>query len=614
MRTVLTVLTLSIVWAIPTTSFANPADVLAANQTATGGSAWTGKETLKADYGYSGQGLTGNVHSLTDLRNGRFVDSFAAGPITQANGFDGTTPWAKDPSGTATAQEGGDNLALAINEAYRRSNRWWRSDRGGAQIADDGLKSDGGETYDVLTVTPRGGKPFDAWFDEKSHLLSRTVEQQGTMTITTSLSGYRAFDGVMLAGRTIVNQGDHKYDQTVLLQGAVFLPAQEASQFAMPKIAVADFAIAGDAKETTFPFDLINNHIYAKVFVNGKGPYVFIFDTGGVNLLTPPLAQELGLKTDGKFQANGAGSGHMEAGFTRVDSLQLGDASVRNQVFTVLPLNEMSNIEGLQEVGMVGFETFRRFVTRIDYGAHTITLVKPGDFDPKDAGTAIPVVFNGNGVEVHGSYNGAAGIFDIDTGSRASLTLNGPFAAANNIRPAQGKSVEGVTGWGVGGPSRGYAMRGGTLMMGSVAVSGAVVELSTDKGGAFSDASTAGNIGAGILKRFIVTFDYEHKKMYLKPVTTPVADLDTFDRAGLWINASTNGFKVVDVTAHTPAEDAGLKADDEIVAVDGTDAKSITLSDMRAMLRDKPAGSIMKLTVQRDRERKTIAITLRDLI
>jgi hypothetical protein len=614
MRTLLTAITLTAAWAIPTASFAGPADILAANRAATGGSAWVAKETLKASFAYSGQGLTGKIDSLTDLKHGRFVDSFAAGPITQVNAFDGTMAWAKDPSGTVTAQEGGDNRALGINEAYRRSNGWWRSDRDGAQIVDDGSKSDGAETFDVLTVTPKDGKPFDAWFDSKSHLLARTIEQQGVMTITTSLSDYRPFDGVMLPARTIVNQGDHKYDQTILLQTAAFLPTQDASQFAMPKITVADFSIAGGAKETTFPFDLINNHIYAEVSVNGKGPYVFIFDTGGVNLLTPPLAHELGLKTEGQFQANGAGSGHMDAGFTHVDSLQLGDASVKNQMFTVLPLNEMSNIEGVQEIGMVGFETFRRFVTRIDYGAHTITLVKPDDFDPKDAGTAIPVVFNGNGVQVHGSYNGAAGVFDIDTGSRASLTLNGPFAAANGIHPVQGKGVEGVTGWGVGGPSRGYAMRGGTLKMGSVAVSGAVVELSTDKGGTFADASMAGNIGAGVLKRFIVTFDYEHKQMYLKPVATPVADLDTFDRAGLWINASANGFKVVDVTAHTPAEASGIKAGDEVIAIDGADAKSITLSDMRAMLRDKPAGSVVTLTVLRGGDRKTIAITLRDLI
>jgi hypothetical protein len=592
----------------------SPSEVLDANRVATRGDALASKAAAKVTYAYSGQGMTGKIESLSDLQNGRFVDNFAIGPATGANGFDGTQAWAKDPSGTVTAQEGGDNRELAVNEAYRRSNQWWRADRGEAQIAGDGEKSEGGETFDVLTVTPRTGKPFDAWFDANTHLLTRTIEQQGPQTITTTFSDYRSSGGPMLAGKTVVNQGDHKYDQTLVLQSAVFLPAQEASQFAMPRITIADFSIAGGAKEATFPFDLVNNHIYARVSINGKGPYVFIFDTGGVNLVTPPLAKELGLKTEGQMEANGAGSGHMDAGLTKVASLELGAASVKDQIFTVIPLNEMSNVEGVDEKGMVGFETFRRFVTRIDYGTQKITLIKPNDFDPKDAGTAIPVVFNGNGIQVHASYNGASGTFDIDTGSRASLTLDGPFVSAHGLRSSSARSVEAVTGWGVGGPTRSHAVRGGDLKIGSVDVPGAVVEMSTDKGGAFSDASTAGNIGAGVLKRFVVTLDYEHKQMFLKPVASPVTDLDTFDRAGLWINRSADGYKVTDVTAHAPADEAGLKAGDEIVSANGKPATSIPVYDMRKMLRDEPAGTVVTFGVLRGGERKSIAVTLRDLI
>ena len=32
-----------------------------------------------------------------------------------------------------------------------------------------------------------------------------------------------------------------------------------------------------------------------------------------------------------------------------------------------------------------------------------------------------------------------------------------------------------------------------------------------------------------------MTFDYDHNTMYLKPAGR-MADLDTFDRAGMWIN------------------------------------------------------------------------------
>ena len=39
-----------------------------------GGAAWDNKVTLKLDYTYSGQGLTGTTSSLEDLKRGAFVE------------------------------------------------------------------------------------------------------------------------------------------------------------------------------------------------------------------------------------------------------------------------------------------------------------------------------------------------------------------------------------------------------------------------------------------------------------------------------------------------------------------------------------------------------------
>jgi hypothetical protein len=598
--------------AASTSVYAAPADVLDANRTAMGGAAWNGKLSVTVEYAYSGQGLTGKVTSRADLGNGDWSDNFALGPMTGAQGFDGAHAWAKDQSGTVTQQDGGDQRQLAINEGYRRANLWWRADRGGAGIVDDGEKSDGGRNYDVLTITPQGGKPFDAWFDAQSHLLARLVEKQGPQTVTTTLSDYRPIDSVEAAVKTHISSGEAKYDQDLTLVAANFGPALDQAAFAAPKVTVADFAIAG-GKDTTFPFHLVNNHIYADVGVNGKGPFQFIFDTGGTNLVTPALATDLGLKTEGQMQGGGAGSGHVDVGVTKVTSLQLGNATIKDQAFAVMALDKLSPVEGVPMPGMVGFETFRRFVTRIDYGNRTITLMLPDAFDSRDAGEAIPFTFNGNTIEVTAGYDGVKGNFTIDTGSRSSVTLNGPFVADNHLNTTN-KSIDSVTGWGIGGATRGVTMHGDTLQIGSATVQRPISELSTDKGGAFADASIAGNIGAGILKRYIVTFDYEHTTMYLKPVTHAVADLDTFDRAGMWFNVSGDGFAVVDVTAGAPADQAGLKVGDVIVTVDGKPTADLKLYDVRQKLRDEAPGTVVNFTVMRGSESKNIAVTLRDLI
>ncbi|HEY3638662.1 MAG TPA: aspartyl protease family protein, partial [Rhizomicrobium sp.] len=545
-------------------AIASPAEILDANRSATAGTAWDGKSALTSEYAYAGQGLTGSIHSRADLQKGWWVDAFEIGPATGANGFNGAHAWAKDQSGTVTIQDGGEQRELAVNDGYRRANMWWRADRGGAAVADDGTKSDGGNNYDVLTVMPSGGKKFDAWFDAKTHLLFRTIEQQGPQTITTTFSGYAPVDGVQFAGKTMITDGDTKYDQAMTLKSAKFESELPPGIFSAPDVKVTDHSIAGGAHQTSFPFELINNHIYAAATVNGKGPYTFIFDTGGVNVVTPRVAKELGLKSEGKMEGQGAGSGHMDFALTKLSKLQLGAAEVKDQLFVVAPLDAMAPIEGVDMPGMVGFETFRRFVTRFDYGTHTITLFSPDGFDPKDAGIAVPFKFNGNMIEINATYGGSTGNYTIDTGSRSSLTFTTPYAAAHDLYRGA-TAVDAVTGWGVGGPTRSRVLHGQPLSLGSETVQSPVVEVSTDKSGATVDPAVAGNIGAGILKRYIVTLDYGHQVMYLKPVTTPVDDLDTFDRAGLWINQSAEGFAVVDVMKGAPADQAGLKVGDIIV-------------------------------------------------
>ncbi len=590
----------------------NAAQILAANKAASGGTAWDGKAALKLTYDFAGMGMKGPTTMLSDLSGAGYVDSFDFGAIKGVQGYDGHATWEQDPSGTVTVQEGGDGVLIAVNEAYRRSNLWWRADRAGAAISAS-EKDDGGAHYDVLTVTPKGGKPFDAWFDAKTHLLMRTTEMQGAQKFTTTVSGYKAYDGAQFPQILTINQGgDAKYNQVLTLTNAQFLPKQDTGTFTAPKVKTADFEIVGGKAQTTLPFQLINNHIYAEAKVNGKGPYTFIFDTGGVNVVTPTTAKALGVEAKGNFEARGAGEGSMEAGFTNIDELRVGDAVLKKQVFVVFPLDAMANVEGIDMPGMVGFETFRRFVTRIDYGAKTLTLIDPKAFDPKDAGTPVPFKFNEHIPEVQGTFEGIPATFDIDTGSRAELTITKPFAEKNDLRARHPKGIDGVEGWGVGGPSRGYITRGASLKLGSVEVKDFVASMITQDKGAFAGDDYSGNIGSGILKRFVVTFDYDNKVMYLKPIKGTVSDVGTFDRSGMWINASNTGFHVVDVTKGGPAAAAGLLNDDVITAVDGKPATGIKLYDLRRKLRNDAPGTKVAFTVLRNKQTQTVTVTLKD--
>ncbi|HTW33216.1 MAG TPA: aspartyl protease family protein [Rhizomicrobium sp.] len=598
--------------ALPAQAF-TPYQVLDANKVATG-NAWNDKKALDLHYAYVGQGLTGTAASLDDLVHGAFVDSYAIPPNTGASGYDGERPWEKEPSGTVTYQAGGDTIPLAITESYQDRNLWWRKDRGGAAVESLGRKSDHGASFDVLRITPNGGAALECWFDAKTHLLARTIELQGTQTITTFYSNYTPVDGVQLAHKMVIDDGSGPQGlQTLTLTSARFLKAQDPARFAKPDEHLDDYSIAGGATETTVPFRLLNNHIYADVSVNGSAPMTFIFDTGGHTILTPETTKALDIKAQGAVTASGGGDALAQSGETTLHTITVGGVTLKNQAASVLTFSP-KGVEGVNEQGMLGYELFARFVTRIDYGDHTLTFIDKKHFDPAGAGTAVPIRLYHQFPEVLGSYDGIPARFGIDTGSRMTLMLTAPFAREHHLLDDAAQTTLAVIGWGVGGPSRGYVFHGGTLKLGDVTIDHPLTSISTDKGGAGASPAFPNNVGGGVLKRFVVTLDYDHLTMYLKPIEGVVADLDTFDRCGIWINAVDGGFKIFDVTTNSPAEQAGLVKDDIITAVDGRPAAALELAEVRRMLRDEPPGTAVTFAVKHGDETRNVTFTLRDLI
>ncbi len=589
------------------------AEVLDANHAAMG-AGLDGKGALDVRYDYAGQGLTGEVRSTYDLQGGGFVDSQDVGPTTGGNGFDGQTAWMRDLSGAITPEAGGDIRQLAVNEAYRDGNLWWRADRGGAKIDALPGQASGDQAYDVLRVAPVGGKPFEAWFDAKTHLLARTVENQGPQTIATDFADYRPVSGVMVAGKQVIDDGTGpQYHQTMTIKSVALGPVLPAGAFAPPAWTPTDARIANADGRVTVPMQLLNNHVYLEVMINGKGPFLCIFDTGGHSLLMPDTAKALAVKAEGDVPGTGAGEGVVSSGFTKGVDFRIGDLTFTGQTVTVLPFGSKA-VEGFDEQGMLGFELARRFVTVIDYGAKTITFIDPARFDPKDAGTPVPFAFYNHLPQVAGVFEGTPGHFDIDTGSRVELTLTKPFVEANGLTAKHPKGVLAVDGWGVGGPSRSYVTRGDYFTLGPVRIDGLVASFGTQGKGAFADPNYQGNVGSGLLKRFAVTFDYGHQIMYLKPLQPPAGDVGVFDRAGFWLNMSPAGFKIMDLTAGSAAASSGLKVGDEITAIDGVSAAKIDLPDLRKRLRDEPAGTEVKLDVLAGGQTRNVTLTLKDQI
>ncbi|MBB3693612.1 aspartyl protease family protein [Sphingomonas sp. BK580] len=567
------------------------------------------ERAVRLRYAYAGQGLTGTSEAVVDLRKPAFVATRQIGRMLEQEGFDGRRAWARERSGSVSIQSGGDMQALALSEAYRLTNRWWRPDRGGAAVSYVGRRRLGEGEVDVVRVAPQGGTPFEAGFDASTHLLARIEETRHGQTIVVSLSKYRMVGGTMVAGRMSTGTVEGGEDETQTLIGGEYLRMVPSSCCRAPKWLPADALLEDGAKSSVVPFRIVNGHIYADVMVNGKGPFPFLFDTGGVNILTPETARISGLTAAGALTMRGAGEGAVVGGIGNAASIAIGGAVMRNQPLRVLPLSDIDITPG----GMIGFETFRRYVTRIDYGSRTLEFVRRDAFDRTAAGTEIPLRFYGNLPIVEGSFQGHEGGFVIDTGNPGGLFLSSPFSRRYELERAPG-AIRTIAGVGIGGNSYGLVFRGGPLRLGGVTVRAPVSLVSTDRAGAMADSSVAGNVGAGILKRFAVTLDYAGSALFLSPVTPPPADLDRYDRSGMSLTRKDGTTRVTAVVSGGPAQGAGVRTGDAVLALDGKTCSSMTLDEIRAAVRDQPVGTRVRLSLSHEGQPVSATLTLRDLI
>jgi len=592
-------------------------EILGKSKDAMGGAAWDSIRTTHSTAKIVTSGLSGDAESWEDNLDGHYVDRFKLGPSSGAEGFDGTTVWSQDSSGQSRVEGAAAARQAAMNEAYRRCFAYWYPQRWAAQIEYSGEKEDQGKRFHVIRITPQGGRPFDLWIDATTYLFDHIVEKADIETRTDYFSDYRTVDGVKVPFSGRSTNGDTKYDQLITLEKIDFnAPVQEA-MFRMPAPPPPDFSIAGGKTSTVVPFELINNHIYVQVKLNDKGPFRLLCDTGGANIISPEAAKELGLKTEGALQGRGVGEKSEDVGLTKIQTLQLGDATLNNQLFAVFPMESFASVEGVKEQGLIGYEVFKRFIVKVDYEHHNLTLTVPSAFTYQGNGTKIPFVFNAHIPQVDGAIDGLTGKFDIDTGSRSSLDLLKPFVEKHDLVAKYGAKLEAVTGWGVGGASRSLVTRSKVLQLGtnraSVEVHNPVTELSLQSKGAFTSPYYAGNVGGGVLKRFNITFDYTHQQLIFEP-NANYNKPDVFDRSGMWLNQVDGAFEVMDVVAGGPAAQAGIKVGDKIVAIDGNSASQILLPDLRTKFKTEAPGTKLRLTINSGGQQRDVELTLRDLV
>ncbi len=574
----------------------DPQALLAAAKAASGGAAWDALKTQHSVVKLGAAGLEGTAERWSDMQDGRALLRFAIGPITGALGNDGAVVWTQDGTDEPQVQTAPAALELAANAAYRDRLAFWFPDRAPARIEYKERAQADGRAYDVLVITPKGGRAFEFWLDTETKLIERLVENEGETTRTEIYSDRREVQGVRIPFKVLTRRGDPKFDETVEVQKLTYnAPLAEVS-FSPPE-AVQEVGFPAGQSAVEVPFEVFSGHLFVQVFLDGRGPFRMLLDAGGANVLTPQTAGAiLGLDKPATATVN-------------VGTTSIGGVELTSQKYVVANIDPFfRRVEGLDDVaGILGLEWFVRMPVRLDFARARLTLYDAPQFK-SGAGVKVPVARRGRLPQVQGSLDGVEGLFEIDTGSRGSLTLAPAFAASHDVAKKLGAKNVVVTGAGVSGPVRALIARAKMLKLGTVEVPNPIVAIPRIDGEA-AKIDIAGNVGHALMRQFAITFDLPNDALYFERYLnfgTP----DVTDRGGLWLERTADGLAVVDVVEGGPAATAGLKSGDVLVEVNGYPALQVPLSAVRETLRGSP-GSRIKVKTAAGNE---VTVVLRDLL
>lgn len=293
----------------------------------------------------------------------------------------------------------------------------------------------------------------------------------------------------------------------------------------------------GGSERAEVPFEAPDGRPIIQVRVNGqRDPLRFVLDTGsGMCVISDRAAERLGLKPVARGgQARGFGGvGRFEIVYGFLSSIEIGGAKIENVPVYIRRFYD----EKIPVDGYIGISAIAKFLTVVDYGAHTFTLLRERDSaslsfpsllfknkegKPTMSPTAIPLRMTSSGflsseVKVDGIERTLN--FIVDTGASISV-VSDKLAGGDEInRFAQAKKMK-IYG------AAGIAENVGLMLLPRLQVGlharekveAAVLDLDTIN--ETTGFVQTGVLGGNFLKQYRLTFDFQRSLLLLEPVRT----------------------------------------------------------------------------------------------
>jgi hypothetical protein len=270
--------------------------------------------------------------------------------------------------------------------------------------------------------------------------------------------------------------------------------------------------------DTSIPFKLYKNLIVIPVTLNDTLRLNLILDTGTRSILLygKRFKKLSNFVNETKLKVVGWGSADaIEVRRAFPNTISIGD--VRGEQLCAAVVDHRKLFADSPTIdGIIGYEIFARFSVEIDYLRQKIFLYdKIHHRDTRDF-LSLPLVVNGSRPEIISNIELETGKkiqlnLLVDTGSSLGLTI-----FSKTIDEVINYGIDREIGIGLTGSIWGYSIRLKSLSLGTLFISNLLSNLVHVKEHPDLQFTTAGSLGAGFLKDYLIIFDYPTNRLFVK--------------------------------------------------------------------------------------------------
>jgi hypothetical protein len=245
----------------------------------------------------------------------------------------------------------------------------------------------------------------------------------------------------------------------------------------------------------------VGKSLYLPVEINGK-PFWFAVDSGAYQGVVDPLvARQAGLKVIGEGSVQGTGQGDVPVKHLAPLTLRVGSLNIAVPAPLLIDLSGTGNPQWMH--GLIGAELFENYVVEMDFDRSQFRVFRPDEFTPLAKAASVPLIVENHRFFIDATLEPSekktvTHRLRVDTGSEDSVA-DDVVKEGTNVR-------ETTLGNGLGANYKGYSGVFKLVRLGPFTFRDV-----------WGPAVPHPGIGMEMFRRFVVTFDVPHRKLYLQP-------------------------------------------------------------------------------------------------